>query len=57
MLKRPEEEKRKWLEGVKKELNDFNKRGVWKVKKIKDIPEGRKMAAEKMGANPDRIAG
>ena len=39
MLKRPEEEKRKWLEGVKKELNDFNKRGVWKVKKIKDISE------------------
>ena len=34
------EKKKKWLEGVKKEFDDFKKRGVWKIIRMKDMPEG-----------------
>ena len=40
MMNRPEEERRKWEEGMDKEFKDFEKRGVQKVKKITDTPPG-----------------
>ena len=43
MLKRPEAERNKWLEGMKKEFKDFERRKVWRRVKIKDIPDGRKL--------------
>jgi len=43
MLKRPREEKEKWLEGVKKELHDFETREVWKVVKRSEIEKGRRL--------------
>ena len=46
-MKRPEEERTKWLKRVKKEFKDFEKRGVWKVIKKKDIPEGRRLIGNK----------
>ena len=42
-MKRPEEERVKWKEGVQKEFKDFEKRGVWKVMKTRDMPSGRKL--------------
>ena len=47
MLKRPQEERQNWLKGVKEELDAFNKREVWKIRKIKDIPKGRKLIGSK----------
>ena len=43
MMKRPEEERTKWEEVMDKEFKDFEKRGVWKVKKMSEIPPGRKL--------------
>ena len=43
MMKRPEEERIKWQEGMQKEFKDFEKRGVWKVMKTRDMPSGRKL--------------
>ena len=43
MLKRPEVERNKWLEGMKKEFKDFENRGVWRVKKLKDTLPGRRL--------------
>ena len=47
MLKRPEEERKKWEAGMDKEFNDFERRGVWVVKKKRDITEGRKLICSK----------
>ena len=30
MLKRPPEEQEKWMAGARKELHDFERRGVWR---------------------------
>ena len=35
MMKRPEEQRSKWKEGMDKELKNFEKRGVWRVKNLK----------------------
>ena len=43
MMKRPEGERMKWQEGMKKEFNDFERRQVWRKIKVKDVPEGRKL--------------
>ena len=34
-VKNTQEERHNWLEGVKEELEAFNKREVWKIRKIK----------------------
>ena len=47
MLKRPEEERNKWKEGVEKEFRDFQRRGVWKRMKTSDVPEGRQLIGTK----------
>ena len=47
MLKRPPEEVKKWMEGVQKEFDDFKRRKVWKIVKIKDIPKGRNLIGSK----------
>ena len=44
MLKRPEEERRKWEAGMEKEFKDFERRKVWKVIGTKDVPEKSIMA-------------
>ena len=54
MMKRPESEREKWLEGMKKELNDFERRKVWRKTKIKDICEGRKLVGCKWVYKPKR---
>ena len=41
------QETREWLEGVDKEFKDFEKRGVWRVIKKKDMPEGRRLIGNK----------
>ena len=41
MLKRPDEEREKWLTGVAKELQDFERREVWRRIKKKDVPAGK----------------
>ena len=43
MMKRPVSEREKWLEGMKKEFNNFERRRVWRKIKIKVMPEGRKL--------------
>ena len=43
MLKRPELERDKWMEGMRKEFRDFESRKVWRKMKIKDLPGGRKL--------------
>ena len=47
MLRRPEEEKKKWLEGVAKEFKDFEVRGVWVRKCLNEIPKGRRLIGSK----------
>jgi Reverse transcriptase (RNA-dependent DNA polymerase) len=47
MMKLPEEERSKWMEGVIKEFTDLEKRGVWEIKNIKDIPVNRKLIGTK----------
>ena len=47
MQKGLKEERRRWLEGVDKEFKDFEKRGVWRVIKKKDMPEGRRLIGNK----------
>ena len=47
MLKWPKEEREKWLEGVVKELKDFAKRAVWKIMKMHDVPDGRRLIGTK----------
>ena len=37
MLKRPVEERKKWLAGVAKELQDFKRREVWRKIKKRDV--------------------
>ena len=47
MLKRDKPEREQWLKGCEKELANFEKRGTWKVVKIKDIPKGRRLIGSK----------
>ena len=47
MLKRPESEKILWMEGMDKELSDFKKRVVYRIIKILEVPEGRKLIGSK----------
>ncbi len=47
MLKRDEPEKNKWLEGCKKEINDFVSRKVWEHIKISDVRMGRELLGTK----------
>jgi len=47
MTKRGSEEKAKWLDGVEKEFQNFDKRNVWRVIKIKDVPLGRRLIGSK----------
>ena len=49
MLKRSEWERQKWLEGVQKEFEDFNARGVWRVMKTKDVSTGRRLIGSEWG--------
>ena len=43
MIRRPEVERSKWQEGMEKEFQDFEKRRVWKVRKMNEIPPGRRL--------------
>ena len=43
MLKRPEEERNKQLEGTNKEFKDFDGRRVLRIVKIEDTLEGEKL--------------
>ena len=45
--KRPEWERKKWLEGTQKEFKDFNTRGVWRVVKTKDVSMRRRLIGSK----------
>ena len=54
MMKRPEEERIKWQEGMQKEFKDFEKRGMWKVMKMRDTPPGRKLMGCKWVHKPKR---
>ena len=47
MLRRPESEKKKWLEAIEKEFENFWKRKVWRLVNTTDIPEGRTMIGSK----------
>ena len=47
MLKRPIEEREKWMAGVAKELQDFKRREVWRKIKIKDVPAGKSLIGTK----------
>ena len=47
MLKRPPQERAKWLNGCGNEINNFYKREVWEVIKIKDVPDDRKLIGSK----------
>ena len=48
MMRRPEEEERKkWLEGCTKEILNFNKREVYEVISLEEVPEGRKLIGSK----------
>ena len=43
MMRRPEEERSKWQEGMEKEFQDFEKRRVWKVKKSNEMTPGKRL--------------
>ncbi len=45
--KREPEERAKWLDGVEKEFQNFDKRNVWRVIKIKDVPLGTRLIGSK----------
>ena len=47
MLKRPEEEKQKWLEAVQKEFENCENRGVWRRVKMSDVPKGQRLIGSK----------
>ena len=47
MLRRPREEREKWIEGCRKEFRDFEKRGVWVKMRINELPPGRKLVGTK----------
>jgi hypothetical protein len=47
MMKRPPEEKEKWLEGIDKEFKDFNTRQVWVIIKKADLPPNRRLIGTK----------
>ena len=47
MLKRPQAEKEKWLEGIQKEFNDIKNRLVWRIVKKKDVAKGRRLIGSK----------
>ena len=47
MLKRPPEEREKWLEAVKKEFDNCEAREVWTRVKKKDVPKGRRLIGSK----------
>ena len=47
MMKRPEWEREKWLEGTQKEFRDFNARGMWRVVKMNDMSTGRRLIGSK----------
>ena len=49
MMRRTDEERSKWQEGMEKEFQDFEKRGVWKVKKSNEIPPGRRLILMQVG--------
>ena len=47
MMKLPEEERNKWIEGVNEELKNLEDRKVWVRKKLEEIPTGRKLIGTK----------
>ena len=47
MMRRHARECEKWLEGVKKELDNYEKRGVWRIIKKGKVPPGRKLIGSK----------
>ena len=47
MLKRPPEEREKWLEAVKTEFDNCEAREVWTRIKKKDVPKGRRLIGSK----------
>ena len=47
MMKRPEEERKKWLEGCMKEILNFDKRKVYKVIPLEMVPVGRRLIGSK----------
>jgi hypothetical protein len=48
MLKQKEPERSKWIEGVMREVEDFAARGVYKVIKMHEVPEGRRLIGSKL---------
>ncbi len=46
-MRRPPEEREKWLEGIDKEFKDLANRQVWVVIKKIDVPPNRKLVGTK----------
>ena len=47
MMRRGAEERENWLEGVRKELANYEKRGVWRIIRKDKVPPGRKLIGSK----------
>ena len=47
MMKRPKEGVDKWLTGMKEEMENFEKRGMWRKIKQSQMPEGRRRIGSK----------